>query len=206
MHVSHLHSCMEALAGSPPPRVHGAAGAAFELDGASYEDLLRLDDTIVKKGVAVAILDRLPDYAFKSRATAAASSSVAAAADSSLPQCNICCCDFEDAERVTRLPCLCLYHTPCIRKWLATSKKCPVRTRPINIYMTCARACRMCDASPPFAYTFHTHASSECDQNTNLRRVDHVVAILNFVYMYTYEFVHVHMWARGDLTSTSRFI
>lgn len=41
-------------------------------------------------------------------------------------KCTICLCIVETGELVRRLPCLHLFHTECIDRWLSTNAKCPI--------------------------------------------------------------------------------
>lgn len=52
----------------------------------------------------------------------------ACAADSNNHQekCTICLSEFETGEDVRRLPCMHLFHSDCVDKWLKTNKKCPI--------------------------------------------------------------------------------
>jgi hypothetical protein len=40
--------------------------------------------------------------------------------------CSICYDDFKINDKVRKLPCMHLYHSNCIDKWLKNSKKCPL--------------------------------------------------------------------------------
>ncbi|GFN94735.1 E3 ubiquitin-protein ligase arkadia-like [Plakobranchus ocellatus] len=53
--------------------------------------------------------------------------SACAAADSNHQEkCTICLSEFEAGEDVRRLPCMHLFHSECVDKWLKTNKKCPI--------------------------------------------------------------------------------
>lgn len=41
-------------------------------------------------------------------------------------KCTICLSEFEIEEDVRRLPCMHLFHIPCVDQWLTTNKKCPI--------------------------------------------------------------------------------
>lgn len=41
-------------------------------------------------------------------------------------KCTICLCEFEDDEDVRRLPCMHLFHVPCVDQWLGLNKRCPI--------------------------------------------------------------------------------
>jgi hypothetical protein len=81
--------------------------------------LLRLDDTIAKKGAPFAQVAALPVSVY--------ARSSAAPPDS----CCICMSELESGEVVKRLPCLHLFHQACIDKWLSMSQLCPIDQKPI---------------------------------------------------------------------------
>merc|ERR1712083_1114723 len=41
-------------------------------------------------------------------------------------KCTICLCEFEEDEDVRRLPCMHLFHVPCVDQWLGLNKRCPI--------------------------------------------------------------------------------
>ena len=41
-------------------------------------------------------------------------------------KCTICLCEFDDGEEVRRLPCMHLFHVPCVDQWLSLNKRCPI--------------------------------------------------------------------------------
>ncbi|XP_065565381.1 E3 ubiquitin-protein ligase ARK2C-like isoform X2 [Artemia franciscana] len=41
-------------------------------------------------------------------------------------ECTICLFDFEEEQDVRRLPCMHIYHIPCVDRWLASNKRCPI--------------------------------------------------------------------------------
>ena len=41
-------------------------------------------------------------------------------------KCVICLEEFKNKEKVTALPCIHLFHTPCIKDWLKKQKICPI--------------------------------------------------------------------------------
>ncbi|CAF0927920.1 unnamed protein product [Didymodactylos carnosus] len=45
---------------------------------------------------------------------------------SHLEKCTICLCEFDENEDVRRLPCMHLFHIPCVDRWLSTSRRCPI--------------------------------------------------------------------------------
>ena len=45
--------------------------------------------------------------------------------DPDAPQCSVCICDFEEGEALRQLPCMHVYHTGCIDKWMESHSTCP---------------------------------------------------------------------------------
>jgi len=41
-------------------------------------------------------------------------------------ECIVCLCDFEDGERIRRLPCNHVFHTVCVDEWLGRDAHCPL--------------------------------------------------------------------------------
>ncbi|XP_012528807.1 uncharacterized protein LOC105832433 isoform X1 [Monomorium pharaonis] len=46
--------------------------------------------------------------------------------EDAIEKCTICLSEFEDCERVRRLPCMHLFHIDCVDRWLCTNKRCPI--------------------------------------------------------------------------------
>ncbi|CAF0740268.1 unnamed protein product [Didymodactylos carnosus] len=45
---------------------------------------------------------------------------------SQVEKCTICLCEFDENEDVRRLPCMHLFHIPCVDRWLSTNRRCPI--------------------------------------------------------------------------------
>lgn len=45
---------------------------------------------------------------------------------SSLQTCVICLGEYEEGEEVRMLPCMHLFHAPCVDQWLRVNRVCPV--------------------------------------------------------------------------------
>jgi hypothetical protein len=65
-------------------------------------------------------------------ATAAAAGAAAAGAangnsgdDDDAPQCSVCICDYEEGELLMQLPCMHVFHQPCITTWMRAHNTCP---------------------------------------------------------------------------------
>eukprot|EP00741_Cyanophora_paradoxa_P024991 tig00000319_g24123.t1 len=86
--------------------------------GMSYEELLRLDEANVRRGVSQAERARLPVYA----ATSAESSQ----------ECQVCKDRMAAGLRVMKLPCDHIYHEACISQWFDANRTCPVCRREIG--------------------------------------------------------------------------
>jgi hypothetical protein len=79
---------------------------------ADYEALLRLDESIPKKGVPPTVLARLP--------------TMTVTAGKIAEQCMVCLETPQEQERCRTLPCMHIFHATCIDSWLQSSTKCPV--------------------------------------------------------------------------------
>lgn len=42
------------------------------------------------------------------------------------PHCSICLCEYEEGDKLTKLPCQHLYHAECIDSWTSNHTKCPL--------------------------------------------------------------------------------
>ncbi|KAJ3065346.1 hypothetical protein HDU98_011277 [Podochytrium sp. JEL0797] len=101
---------------------------------ASYEALTSLGDrigTAKPTGTNKRVTDSLPTKKFKSASSSGGSSSSSSApgppeSSGDDVKCAICLMEFEDGEQINGLPCLHWFHGVCIKKWLASSKVCPM--------------------------------------------------------------------------------
>ncbi|KAL0132164.1 hypothetical protein PUN28_000144 [Cardiocondyla obscurior] len=55
--------------------------------------------------------------------------------EDAIEKCTICLSEFEDCERVRRLPCMHLFHIDCVDRWLCTNKRCPICRVDIEIFL-----------------------------------------------------------------------
>jgi hypothetical protein len=107
--------------------------------GDSYEELLALDDTIVKRGIpasklvectATQVLDakvRMEWYFQEKNILFAVGVSPRLQAVAALDgPCSICLDDFAAGDSVRRLPCLCAFHTGCVDRHLRDNTACPI--------------------------------------------------------------------------------
>jgi hypothetical protein len=49
-----------------------------------------------------------------------------AGTDNELANCSICLCEYEDGERLVRLPCSHVYHDECVSSWTTNHVRCPL--------------------------------------------------------------------------------
>jgi len=61
-------------------------------------------------------LSRLPKHKFSPGTSQSAESM----------ECAICCCEYEAGDELRTLSCFHIFHSPCVDKWLAIKKMCPV--------------------------------------------------------------------------------
>ncbi|KFH12691.1 zinc finger, C3HC4 type (RING finger) domain-containing protein [Toxoplasma gondii MAS] len=71
-----------------------------------------------QRGLSPRILQWLPEEAFDSR--------LGARMREDLRECPICRMEYEDAERLRRLPCLHAFHSECVERWLREHTSCPL--------------------------------------------------------------------------------
>jgi hypothetical protein len=97
----------------PDPTEDGGAVA-----GLSYEDLVNLP----RVTVGVKNLAALPEISYRKSAT-----------NTQTEDCSICLCEFEEGDKLRVLPkCLHKFHVPCIDRWLADNKSCPICKQEID--------------------------------------------------------------------------
>jgi len=82
-------------------------------ESATYEDLLALDENVVKKGLSKPQIDR-----FKTRTFITSTESC--------KTCNVCISDFEMGDRLRKIKCGHEFHTHCIDTWLKDNITCPI--------------------------------------------------------------------------------
>ena len=82
----------------------------------NYEDLLALNEGLIKKGLLEAEIKRFPTYTYLS-------SNQSANPDSC---CVICISSFEVGQIVREIVCGHEFHKECIDKWLNANIKCPI--------------------------------------------------------------------------------
>lgn len=99
-----------------------AAGARVTApaENASYEELLRLDETIVTKGLTAG------EVAQRTTEQAVTQQFLRSMQSTKETDCKICLCDFETDERIRRLPCLHVFHANCIDAHFKTKRNCPI--------------------------------------------------------------------------------
>ena len=113
------------------PRGPVRAPARAVPEDATYEQLLALDDGIVRRGVPPAQLRRLVPTVVAPAAprTRRADANAAATAAAEPTSCVVC---MDDSTPMTsRLPCGHVFHAPCISTWLREHTTCPVCRRDV---------------------------------------------------------------------------
>jgi Ring finger domain len=103
---------------SSQQHVHNHGQSEWEIDNFSYEHLLHtLQD--VQVGLTDEQIFRLPQRVIKEQ-------DVETMRRLDRASCSICLCEFEVDEHVRTLPCLHVYHSMCIDRWLRDNKTCPM--------------------------------------------------------------------------------
>ena len=111
------------------------------------------------QGAPCSLIDLLPTWTYEARATTGAaggageresskrdlltqgpsgSASPLPSADATPPsddqrQCSICLTEYAEGDAMKTLPCLHYFHEPCVRRWLARNKECPICRVPIDV-------------------------------------------------------------------------
>eukprot|EP00921_Rhytidocystis_pertsovi_P007963 GHVQ01013165.1.p1 GENE.GHVQ01013165.1~~GHVQ01013165.1.p1 ORF type:complete len:1429 (+),score=151.28 GHVQ01013165.1:382-4668(+) len=108
--VAHRSSARARRSGSSAGRL----GGEEQLD---YESLLELQARAgnVRRGLSSLQIQQLPEERFQS-----------STASEGMRECLICKNEYEQAERLRRLPCWHAFHSACIDKWLQDRKTCPL--------------------------------------------------------------------------------
>jgi hypothetical protein len=91
-------------------------------EDATYEELLALDENVVKVGISKNKINTYPTHTYHSKQHKGNASTE----ESDNVQCMICFENYQDGEKLRRIPCLHTYHVPCIDVWLSEHKKCPI--------------------------------------------------------------------------------
>ncbi|CAN6249784.1 unnamed protein product [Urochloa humidicola] len=88
-------------------------------DNMTYEELQQLGEAIgtESKGLPESVIALLPTSTYKIRIFSRKEKH---------DECVICCMDYKNRDRLTKLPCGHLYHQACVAKWLQINKVCPV--------------------------------------------------------------------------------
>ena len=86
---------------------------SYNQNGMTYEQLIALDENIVKKGITPEELESYPVTTHSKESD-------------SPGDCNVCISEFEDGEALRRLSCGHKFHKDCVDTWLETNITCPV--------------------------------------------------------------------------------
>jgi len=114
-------------------RVRPVNGGIFDadVDALDHDELLELGERIghVSRGAKQSTINELPTRKFVQKSkpvdekTADADSKES---EADIMSCCICMIAFKTSEDVRTLPCLHIYHTKCIDKWLLRNRTCPI--------------------------------------------------------------------------------
>ena len=97
--------------------LEGRQAMSRDIDGATYEDLLRLQEQlgVVSRGATSEQIDELPT-----------STAPAADTNNEHTSCAVCLEDYVEGESLRTLPCLHQFHTKCVDTWLKQNRACPI--------------------------------------------------------------------------------
>jgi len=107
-------------------------GSPFiNVDTMDHDDLLQLQERIghVSRGAQQSTINELPTRKFVQKRKSIdekTSEDDSKEAESNAMSCCICMNTFKTADDVRTLPCLHIYHTKCIDKWLVRNRTCPI--------------------------------------------------------------------------------
>ena len=92
-------------------------------DRMTYEQLLELEDKVgnVSKGLSKAQIKKIPNVYFSKKHF------------KNQEKCAICQYEYKETEKVSKLPCLHIFHNDCIKGWLDKNKFCPICKKEIQI-------------------------------------------------------------------------
>jgi hypothetical protein len=92
-------------------------------DRMTYEQLLELEDKVgnVSKGLSKAQIKKIPNVYFSKKHF------------KNQEKCAICQYEYKETEKVSKLPCLHIFHNDCIKGWLEKNKVCPICKKEILI-------------------------------------------------------------------------
>jgi hypothetical protein len=92
-------------------------------DRMTYEQLLELEDKVgnVSKGLSKTQIKKIPNVYFSKKHF------------KNQEKCAICQYEYKETEKVSKLPCLHIFHNDCIKGWLEKNKVCPICKKEILI-------------------------------------------------------------------------
>ena len=92
-------------------------------DRMTYEQLLDLEDKVgnVSKGLTQAQIKKIPNVYFSKKHF------------KNQEKCAICQYEYKETEKISKLPCLHIFHNDCIKGWLEKNKVCPICKKEIQI-------------------------------------------------------------------------
>ncbi|XP_030586421.1 E3 ubiquitin ligase BIG BROTHER-related-like isoform X2 [Archocentrus centrarchus] len=93
--------------------------ASDDVEGNEYEALLEFEErqgAVVSKKLSRGEIQRFPTKVFQGSTGSSGGNT----------QCQICCCDYAEGEKLRMLPCFHDYHVQCIDRWLKDNATCPI--------------------------------------------------------------------------------
>lgn len=95
-------------------------------DSMTYEELLELRDTVgtESKGLPKELMAMLPTFKHKTTFFSKKKNH---------QECVICYMPYKNGHQLITLPCMHMYHSKCITRWLKQSKNCPFCTKEVTL-------------------------------------------------------------------------
>jgi len=107
----------------PPPLFE-----EMNFDLMDHDDLLQLQERIghVSRGVKQSVINELPTRKFTKSYDEEKTEGDSKAEENEMKSCCICMDAFKSTDEVRTLPCMHIFHTNCIDKWLLRNRTCPI--------------------------------------------------------------------------------
>jgi len=100
----------------------------INFDLMDHEDLLQLQERIghVSRGAKQSVINELPTRRFTKNFHEEKAEGDSKDEENEMTSCCICLTAFKTTEEVRTLPCMHIFHTNCIDKWLLRNRTCPI--------------------------------------------------------------------------------
>jgi len=100
----------------------------INFDQMDHEDLLLLQERIghVSRGAKQSVINELPTRRFTKNFHEEKAEGDHKDEENEMTSCCICLTEFKTTEEVRTLPCMHIFHTNCIDKWLLRNRTCPI--------------------------------------------------------------------------------